>query len=86
MTLEQLYHGDPVTGDPHPDYWGRHLAKIEEIRDYIRGYLRPGIDAASLAEELMSRAEEMGRITDDTIHGEVASRYTTRGNPLPFEI
>lgn len=34
----------------------------------------------------MGRAQEMGRIHGDTVEGEIPSRYTARGNPIPVTI
>ena len=67
-------------------YDAARAEKLAEIVDYIAYYIDPGFSAERIADEILSTAEEMGRIHGDEINGEVASRYTTDGRPLAFTI
>ena len=68
------------------EYDRRRAQKVQEVTDYIRDFLKDPKIADAVAESIMATAEEMGRINGDEINGEVASRYTASGNPLPFTI
>lgn len=83
-SLEYLYRHVPEHGSEA--YEEVRRAKVAEIADYIRDHLKPGIDARRYAEQLMSSAEEMGRIYGDNVRGEVSTGYTTSGKPLPFTV
>lgn len=83
-TMQELYAqigSDRDTGE----YDRLHAAKVAEIADYIRPYLRAEVSVEGLAEVLMARIEERGWDGDEGF-AEVAPRYTRSGNPLPFTI
>ena len=88
-TLETLFHS---LGDDDADnnvslvYSAARTSKVQEISEYISGFLNNPLVADEIAEDIMSSAEEMGRIDGNSIGGEVSSRYTSSGNPLPFTI
>ena len=66
-------------------YDEKRALKVSEISEYIQSFLKEPHLASALAEKIMSSAEEQGGFDDDgSIRGEIASRYTTSGNPLPF--
>lgn len=83
MTLEEAYHST-ADGEPHLDYDNLRAAKVAEISEDIADDLKPGISANHIAELLMTKAEETGHIFGNTIEGEIPSRYTIHGNPIPF--
>lgn len=83
-TLEQLHMN--LSDTTEAAYFAARAEKVAEIAEYIADYLKPGIDAAKLAEELMTTAEDMGRIHGDEVNGEVRSAYTRDRNALPFTV
>lgn len=86
MTLEQLYHSDLSDDATATEYGRRRTAKVQEIAAYIADRLEHPHIATLLAASIMANAEEMGWLDGDTVGGEIASRYTISGNPLPFTI
>lgn len=84
LSMEQLWRGDDAGS--YAGYDDARRAKIVAIAEYIGDYLKPGLSAERMAEQLMSIAEESDQICGDSVSGEVASRYTRSGNPLVFEV
>lgn len=85
MTLQEMHSGDE--NGPVDSYWPARAHKVAAIAEYITDQIKGReFTAEWLAERLMCTAEEMGRIDGDDVSGEVASRYTTTGNPLTFII
>lgn len=84
-TLRELYDQLGDMGDEEA-YNAVRAKKVAGIARYIADHLRDPSLADALAEEIMSRAEQMGRIDSDNVSGEVPSRYTVSGNPLPFTL
>jgi len=84
-TLEDLYNtlDDDAAA---AEYGKRRAAKVAEIADYIKDHLRADVDVDATAEWIMAGAEETGRFDGDAIGGELPSRYTQSGTPLPFTI
>lgn len=84
-TLESLF---ALLGDDDAttelQYNERRRKKVDEIAEYIGSFLKEPALAYGIAGAIMESAEEMGRMNGDEIEGEVPSRYTKTGNPLPF--
>jgi len=85
-TLEALYNALGENEATEAEYGQRRAAKVAEIADYIKDYLRADVDVDAMAEEIMAGAEETGRFDGDCVAGELPSRYTKDGKPLPFLI
>lgn len=84
MTLEQLYNGNG--GHPFPGYRQARAAKIQEIADYIRDFLKEPEYAEAYAKEAFESAVEMSRIYGDDVYFEIRGSRTISGHPLPATV
>lgn len=85
-TLESLYRACHESDDAMRAYDKARAAKVAEIADYLKPHLSDPDTAPHWAAHVMGNAEGMGRIDGDEVTGEIPSRATLAGNPLPFSI
>lgn len=83
-TLEALFAYEGEDGKVHPRYDSRRAAAVQDIAEHIEGKILEDLDPHFLAEAVMAKAEEMGRIDGNEVSGEIHSRYTKNGNPIAF--
>lgn len=83
VTFETLYNDLPSSAD----YDRRRRAAVRSLTRVLRGYARYTVrDISALAEELITRAEESGRVDGNLIDVELPSRFSAHGNPMPISI